>query len=52
MLCVRNVSVTSINDSVQKHKRAMPDPPAQHTCTGVAVTKNRKQENEDNEDGV
>ena len=52
MLCVRNVSVHMINDRVQKHMRAMPNPLAQHTCTKVTAMGKRNQENDDNEDGI
>ena len=43
---MRDVSVSSIKDRIQKHMRAMPNSPAQHTLTGVTVMKAWKQENE------
>ena len=46
VLCVRNVSVSSINDRVQERVRAMPNPPALHTYTGVTVMKIQNEENE------
>ena len=42
VLCMRNVSVSSINDRVQMHMRAMPHPPMQNTCRGETVMGTQK----------
>ena len=47
-LCVRNVSMSSINDRVQERVRAMPKPPAQHTRADL----DEEQSEENEPDGV